>query len=109
MMAQIAARTAPIIGNRYAFHAPDITTPNRPTNAPRQTPGKISGNNTPSAIPTIAESTTKIYINTMAISDRTGTNNGSKKVYVTNPATPANIKPEYNLRLLLNHNAENIR
>jgi hypothetical protein len=61
---------------------------------PNTNPGSNVGSNTPSDIPTHADMNDKTQQTTMARSNPTGTNNGSKKTYVTNPDINADRMPE---------------
>jgi hypothetical protein len=67
---------------------------------PHTTPGNKVGSNTPNDIPTKADDNDNTYSTTIARSNPTGTNNGSKNTYVTNPDNnPDNIPEKYRVSL----------
>ena len=66
----------------------------RETATPKQSPGEISGNKTPSDIPTKAALMDRTYSATIATSNPTGRKRGSRNVNVRKPEIMAARKPE---------------
>jgi hypothetical protein len=92
-MANRTANTPPTAGNKKLFQTPESATPRRANDPPKQTPGKTKGKRTPSDMPTSDEKIVKMYKNTIATSEPTGTKRGSKNVNAKKPAVPANVEP----------------
>jgi hypothetical protein len=78
----------------------------RDTATPKQSPGQINGKRTPRDMPTKAALMERMYSATIATSNPTGKNRGSRNVKVKNPDTTAVRKPEKRRSWLRNKHGE---
>lgn len=69
---------------------------NKANEPPKQIPGIRTGKSTPKDMPTNPLLRARMYKKTMATSDPTGTNKGSRKVYVKKEQNTAVTNPEKN-------------